>query len=241
MIGCDCAVCGSTNPRNRRRRTSLYLLAGGTGVLIDTPPDFREQALTFRVPRVDAVLFTHAHADHIFGFDDIRRYNTMQEGIIPAYASPETMRDVRRAYAYISDSKPAGLFRPLVDFRTVDAPFDVNDIAVQPVDVLHGRDRTFGYRLAWEGRSLGYAPDCHRLDRAAVEAFRGVDVMILDALRYRPHATHMTLEESLAALAAIGAPRSYCIHLCHDLEHDAVQAALPPGVWVSYDGLRLHW
>ena len=241
MIGCRCPVCCSTNPRNVRRRASLYVEADGVGLLIDTAPDFREQVLTFGVSRVDAVLFTHPHADHIFGFDDIRRFNTIQEQVIPAYASPETVAELRRIFPYISDTMPKGLFRPQIDFRAVEAPFRVGAIDVQPVDVQHGTDRTYGYRLDWRGRSVGYVPDCHRLDAAAIDAFAGVDIMILDALRYRPHQTHMAVAESLAALEQIGAPTSYLVHLCHDLEHEALQSELPAGVYVSYDGLELSW
>ena len=240
MIGCRCAVCTSADPRNRRRRTSVYLAAGTSRILVDVPPDFREQALTFNVPRVDAVLFKHAHADHVFGFDDIRRFNTLQRKVIPAYADPETLADVRRVFNYIGNRpSPQGLYRPLVDFIEVPGPFQVGDIRFTPLDVQHGRKMT-GYLMETGTLRVGYVPDCHEMPAATVRRLVGVDVMILDALRYRPHPSHICVEESLALLAQIAPRAAYLIHLCHDLDHDALAGALPSGVRVSYDGLRVR-
>jgi phosphoribosyl 1,2-cyclic phosphate phosphodiesterase len=240
MIGCHCAVCSSKDPRNKRRRTSLYVRTERTAVVIDTPPDFRQQALDFGVERVDAVVFTHAHADHIFGFDDIRRFNTLQGCAIPAYADAETLADVRRVFHYVGNRpEPKGLYRPLVDFVAVDGPFTVGDLRLTPLDVEHGRKMT-GYLIEQGGLRVGYVPDCHVMPAATAAALRGVDVMILDALRYRPHPSHICVGESLALLAKIQAKASYLIHLCHDLDHAAVESELPESVRVSYDGLTLR-
>jgi phosphoribosyl 1,2-cyclic phosphate phosphodiesterase len=240
MIGCRCEVCASADPRNRRRRTCLYVEAGGCHVVIDTPPDFREQALAAAIPRVDAVLFTHTHADHVFGFDDIRRFNLLQKEVIPAYASDRSIRDLRRIFDYIDESPdPRGLFRPQIRFERIAEPFRVGPIRIAPLEVLHGDKAVFGFRIEADGRSLGYAPDCSRMPEDALERFRGVDVMILDALRHRPHLTHFTVAESVTALQRIGAERSYLIHMCHDLDHETTRRALPPGIDVSYDGLTL--
>ncbi len=240
MIGCRCAVCTSADPRNRRRRTSVYLAAGTSRILVDVPPDFREQALTFNVPRVDAVLFTHAHADHVFGFDDIRRFNTIQGGSIPVYAQRETLAEVRRIFNYVETAPKAGLYKPLAEFRVVDGGFMVGDVRATPLPVEHGGGQACGFRFDWERRSVGFVPDCHTMPDAAVERLRGVDVMVLDALRYKPHATHFTVAESLDCLARIGAPRAYLIHLCHDLDHERLSRELPAGVGVSYDGLVIE-
>ena len=239
MIGCRCAVCASADPRNTRRRTSLYVRTPKTALVIDTPPDFRQQALDFGVDRVDAVVFTHAHADHIFGFDDIRRFNTLQRKVIPAYADPETLADVRRVFSYIGNRpSPSGLYRPLVEFLEIRGPFTVGDVRLTPLDVRHGNKMT-GYLLERGGCRIGYVPDCQAMPDATVRKLPGADVMIMDALRYTPHPSHICVEESLKLLSAIGAGRSYLIHLCHDVDHAELEARLPEGVRVSFDGLRI--
>ena len=237
MIGCDCQVCTSSDLRNRRRRSSVYVTAGSTRFVIDTTPDFREQALTYGLRQVDAVLFTHAHADHILGLDDIRRFNTLQSAVIPVYAAPETMAEVRRVFAYIGRPVQAGLYRPQVDFRVVEAPFRVGDVEVTALTVAHGPEQTVGFLLAWRGCRVGYFPDCHRMPEDTVRALQGVDVMVLDTLRYRKHPTHLCVDESVALLQRIAAPRSYLIHLCHDLEHARLESELPDNIRVAYDGL----
>lgn len=239
MIGCDCPVCRSADPRNVRRRTSLYLTAGGAHILVDTPPDFREQALTFGLRRIDALLLTHAHFDHLFGFDDIRRFNTIQGHAMPVHASPETLREVQRVFPYVGTTSRTGLYRPLAAFHPIEGPFHAGKVRVTPVAVEHGDAHTYGFRFDCNDRGAGYVPDCHFMSEAAVAAFRGVDVMVLDALRFRPHPNHLSVDESLGLLERIGAPRSFLIHLCHDLDHAALEAQLPAGVRVSHDGLRL--
>ena len=240
MIGCHCPVCSSSDPRNSRRRTSLYVSTDDAAFLIDTSPDLRQQALDFGIERVDAVLFTHAHADHVLGLDDIRRFNTIKGGVIPVYGDPVTLEDVRRVFHYIG-SKPSaeGLYRPLVDFVPVEGPFNLGKVMVTPLDVRHGRKMT-GYLLGYAGLRIGYVPDCAAMPDETVKALEGVDVMILDALRYRPHPAHLCLDQALTLLERIGASRSYLIHLCHDMDHATLEAGLPPSVLVSYDGLRLR-
>ena len=240
MIGCDCAVCASADPRNHRRRSAAHIRVGGTGILIDTPPDLREQALTFRVRDVHAVLITHSHADHLMGFDDIRRFNTLNQAALPIYAPPEVLAEVRRVFHYVGATAASGLYRPLADFRGVCGPFEIGGAIVTPVPVVHGTSPVFGYRIDYAGRSLGYVPDCAAMPENAFALLAGVDVMVLDALRDRPHATHFTVAQSLDALARIRAGRAYLIHLCHDLEHAALQSRLPKNVFVSYDGLRIE-
>lgn len=239
MIGCDCAVCLSQDPRDRRRRTSLYLSCGDLGILIDTPPDFRVQALQYRVPRVDAVFFTHSHADHIFGFDDIRRYNTMQGGVIPAYADPSTIADLQRIFHYISAPNTLGTYRPEISFCEMRGSVTIGEVSISALPVQHGTQPTFGYLFTYAGKSLAYVPDCKEMPAHTVSMVRGVDVMILDALRHRQHATHMTIEESLQCLDQIGANTSYLIHMCHEVGHAALSQSLPKGVHVAYDGLVL--
>lgn len=240
VIGCDCHVCVSPDPRDRRRRTSLYVQTNDLGILVDTPPDFREQALDYKIPRVDAVFFTHSHADHIFGFDDIRRYNTLQGGVIPAYANNDTLQDLRRIFNYISTEKEPGYYKPQISFHEIGEDHVVLDgIRVVPLPVEHGRQAVLGFLFEAHGRRLGYIPDCKRLPRETFERLQGIDVMILDALRYRPHATHLTIDESVSTLESLNARESWLIHLCHDIRHKDLAATLPERIHVAYDGLEL--
>ena len=238
-IGCTCPVCRSSHPKNKRRRSSLHVEAGGRFIQIDTPPDFRDQALAYGLLRVDAVLITHAHADHLFGFDDLRRFNTLQESVIPVYGSAATMDEMRRIFAYAFAPAPPGLYRPQVTLHAVEGPFALGGVRVTPVPVWHGGIATFGYRLDAGGRSVGYVPDCRSMTDEAAASFAGVDVMILDALRHAPHFSHSHLAASLDLLARIGAARSFLTHMCHDIDHETVQARLPAGVALAWDGLAV--
>ena len=242
VIGCDCPVCRSPDPRNKRRRSSVYVVAGGVSMVIDTSLDFREQALTFAVPRVDAVLITHSHADHIFGLDDIRRYNTIQGTMIPVYGSQETIADLKRIFNYVSVgvSEP-GVFRPQLEFSEVSGTFEIGAVRVEALPVLHGRFQTYGYRLDCEGRSFGYVPDCKEMPETTIARFQGVDTMVLDGLRKRPHPTHLTVEAAVGLLQRIGAKHSYLTHMCHDLDHEETQESLPTGIFISCDGMTLTW
>lgn len=240
-IGCDCPVCKSSDPRNKRRRTSLYVEATGMHVVVDTPPDLRDQALEFKISRVDVVLFTHSHADHIFGFDDIRRFNTIQECVIPAYGSAETVSDLKRVFDYVDQEKVPGLYRPRIEFREISGPFDLGGIQVDPLSVDHGPKPALGFLFEAEGRTLGYVPDCHEMANDIISKLKGVDVMILDALRHRPHSTHLTVKDSIEILKRIGARQSYIIHMCHDLDHEETGKNLPDSIYVPHDGLTIEW
>ena len=240
-IGCSCDVCRSTDSRNKRRRSSLYVEAGGRHLIIDTAPDFRDQVLTFGVSRVDAVLLTHAHADHIFGFDDLRRFCFMQKMRIPVYGSQATLASMRDKFSYIFEESLWRATAPQVDFIEVDSPFPIADIEIEPLAVPHGPMLVYGYLIRHAGQSVGYFPDCSALDAMTVDRLRGVDVMILDALREEPHPTHLCLDESVELLRDIGAEQSYITHLCHALEHIRTQSRLPERIAVPYDGLVTEW
>lgn len=239
-IGCSCAVCRSTDQRNKRRRVSLYVQAGGMHLVIDTPPDFREQVLTFDVRRVDAVLITHAHADHVFGFDDIRRFNEVQNAVIPVYGATETIAAMNRFFPYVHATAQPGLSYPRVDFQAVTAPFAVGPIRIEPLPVEHAGIATYGYRLEADGQTLGYAPDCRRLSADTAQRLRGLDCLILDGLRRKPHPTHLTLEESVAELQRLGARRSFITHMTHDLDYETTRRSLPSGIEIPYDGLEVE-
>ncbi len=238
-IGCRCAVCCSSDPHNKRRRSSIYIQAAGQHLIVDTTPDFREQALTFGVQRVDAVLITHAHADHIFGFDDIRRFNEVQKAVIPVYGSPATMAAMNRFFPYVHQAAKPGLSYPRVDFQAVTAPFAVGAVRIEPFAVEHAGIETFGYRLEAEGRTLGYIPDCHQLE-AAAERLSGLDCLILDGLRRKPHPTHLSLSQSIDTLKRLNARRAFITHTTHDLDYETTRQALPAGIEMPYDGLVIE-
>jgi phosphoribosyl 1,2-cyclic phosphate phosphodiesterase len=237
VIGCDCAVCLSKDPKNTRLRSSLYVVVDDLHLVIDTSPDFRQQALHHRIPRVDAVLVTHSHADHIFGLDEVRRYNTLQNSVIPVYAADETVEDLKRIFNYIYVEAPPGTFRPRLEMIAVEVSFRLGQVTVTPIPVLHGKVKTLGFRIDAGGCSIGYIPDCQSLPDSSLTLLRGLDLMILDGLRHRPHATHMTVAESVEVLRQIGARRSYLTHMCHELDHVETQATLPAGIELSWDGL----
>ncbi len=240
MIGCHCPVCTSNDPRNTRFRSSVYIRTANTAIVIDTPPDFRQQMLQHKIESLDGVVFTHAHADHFLGFDDIRRFNTLKGTSIPAYADPDNMAEIRKVFHYIG-SKPSreGLYRPLINFHEVTESFQIGDIKLTPVEVKHGIKMT-GYLVETEEESLGYVPDCREMQEKTVKIFQGVDLMILDGLRYRPHPTHFCIEQSLQLFKRIGAKRSCITHICHDIDHATLAAELPDGVEPAYDGLRIR-
>lgn len=242
VIGCDCTICRSSDLRNRRRRSSLYIEADGFHIVIDTSLDFREQVLEYRVPRIDAVLITHSHADHIFGLDDIRRFNTIQGGAIPVYASRGTIADLRRIFSYVDPKVPEpGVYRPRIIFEEKTGRFSAGPVTVDALPVTHGKTETYGYRLEWAGKTVGYVPDCKEMPESTVSAFKGIDVMILDGLRHRDHPTHLTVQSALCLLGKIGAKRSYLTHICHDLDHEETQESLPIATFLACDGMTLTW
>ena len=251
MIGCDCPVCQSSDPHNRRLRSSIYISAGDLRILVDTSPDFREQALKHNIRKVDAVLITHAHVDHLFGLDDIRRLNTIQKADIPLYANADGLNDIRRIFDYIFKPNVPGTYRPKLDLRPSDAPFEITALngegpalPVTPFRVVHGWTATQGYRFDYNGASLAYMPDCNELPESSRAVIRGIDTLILDTLRYRPHPTHLSLEQSLAVIADIKPRRAWLTHICHDLDHDKLTSELLemgfPNVRPAYDGLEIE-
>ena len=240
MIGCDCDVCKSADPRNTRLRSSIFLQAGGADILVDAAPDFRTQALQNRIRHIDAVVFTHSHADHIFGFDEIRRFNTIQDCLIPAYGSPAAVADLKRVFNYVVTAKPEGLFRPIVEFREIVSPLKIKNLNIVPVQVTHGPEDALGYLFEADGRRFGYVPDCSAMPEAGIEILKGADLMVLDALRHRPHIAHFTVEESVGILRRICAKKSFLIHMCHDLDHVETEKSLPDGIRLSYDGLKVE-
>ena len=234
MIGCHCAVCTSSDPRDNRLRPSIAIEHNGKYYVIDTTPDFRQQALRSKLPRLDAVLFTHPHADHIMGLDDVRPFNFHQGGRIPLYGSADTISTVRQVFHYIFDAQAKTSFVPQLDTYVHNGqPVDVLDMEFQPIRVMHGKLAIYGYRFG----DTAYLTDHSLIPEESMEQLRGLDVLFLDALRHSPHPTHSTVETSVETVAKLGPRRAFLTHMSHDLPHAETEAMLPSGVSLAYDGL----
>jgi phosphoribosyl 1,2-cyclic phosphate phosphodiesterase len=238
MIGCECATCRSEDPRDRRLRPSLLIRAADeTSLLVDAGPDLRAQALTHRINRVDAIIFTHGHADHILGLDDVRRYNSLMARPMRLFADALTLDEIKRMFGYAFDpGTPKGGGIPQLELVDVQGPFSVGTLQVVPVPIWHGKRLILGLRL---GR-FAYLTDCSAIPDESWGLLEGVEVVVLDALRHRPHSTHFSLEQAIAASRRIAARQTYFTHMCHDLPHAATNAQLPPGMALAYDGLQLN-
>jgi phosphoribosyl 1,2-cyclic phosphate phosphodiesterase len=235
MIGCGCAVCKSPDPRNQRTRCSIFIEDDHTSLLLDTPPELRVQLLREDIATADAVLFTHAHADHIFGLDDVRRFNDINGCALPCYGSAQTLATVRRAFDYIFVPTQLGGGKPQLDLVPVDGPFEVGGIVVTPVPVMHGSIPIYGYKIG----GFAYVTDCSAIPDASMEMLGGLDTLVLGVLRPEPHETHFSVSQGLAVVEKLRPKRTFFTHISHKLDHEHTNSVLPPGVELAYDGLRL--
>lgn len=235
MIGCDCATCRSGDPRDARLRPSIHVqMDDGTSILVDAGPDLRQQALRHGLRRVDAIVFTHGHADHILGLDETRRFTTGQQAPMPCYGDAATLEDIRQMFGYVFDpATPKGGGLPQLDLREVTGTFRIGAHEIQPVPVMHGRRPILGLRIG----GFAYLTDCSHIPDASWPLLHNLEVVVLDALRERPHPTHFSLAEAVEAARRIAAPRTWFTHMCHDLGHAETCERLPAGMALAYDGL----
>jgi phosphoribosyl 1,2-cyclic phosphate phosphodiesterase len=237
MVGCRCEVCQSANPRNNRYRCSVLISAPGGVILIDTPPELRLQLLREQVGRIDAVLFTHAHADHLHGLDDLRPIPKYTGQAVPLFCAEDVEKRIREGfrYAFAQESKPETVFLPrLVIHRIGLEPFEAAGERVVPIALEHAGTPVLGFRI----RDMAYCTDVSRIPDESWPLLEGLDVLVLDALRYKPHPAHFSISEALEVVARLKPRRAYFTHITHDLEHDTVNSQLPPNVELAYDGLK---
>jgi phosphoribosyl 1,2-cyclic phosphate phosphodiesterase len=239
-LACPCRVCHSDDPRDRRTRPSILLSRGGKNVVIDTGPDFRAQALRENVQRLDAIVLTHGHADHILGFDDIRPYNMRQKEHLPVYANQETIDVLRRTFSYVFDNVPVLSTIPQVSLHLIDGPFKLLGMEFMPIPLDHGGTRVLGFRIG----SAAYLTDFSRLPEQSEPLLGGLDDLILDALRDTPHPMHLTVDQALEVVRKLAPRRAWFTHISHDLPHEETNERLRgagfPQVQVAYDGLRFE-
>ena len=244
MIGCQCDVCLSANPKNRRFRPSILVSHQNQHILVDTTPEMRLQCLAWDVRQVDAVLYTHTHADHLFGLDDLRRFNHLSGKPMPIYGDANTLDDIRRSFPYIFEETQAGGGKPDLRLHLVESNFELLGLQIQSFYVLHGRLPVLSYRFDQPetadspARSAAYVTDVNQIPPDSMAKLNGLDLLILDAVRFEPHSTHFGLYEALEIIAHLKPKQTYLTHLSHAFDHDKVNADLPECVQLAFDGLK---
>jgi len=231
MVGCHCQVCESTDPHDKRTRASILVECDGQRILVDTSTDLRRQALREGIPHVDAVLFTHPHADHLHGIDDLRGFHFIHRRVVPCYASPETIRKVTESFAYIFEGLGSEGYSPLLEAFEVVAPFELFGCRITPVPLQHGSFSATGYRF----QDAAYLTDCSQIPESSLELLEGLELLIIDALRYSPHPNHFNIPAALQVVQALKPRRTLFTHLTHEVHHKD-GAKLPAGVEFAYDG-----
>jgi len=237
IIACDCPVCRSSDPRDRRSRTSALLTLDGRHVLLDASPELRLQCLQCNVRRLDAVLLTHTHADHVFGLDDLRRFTQLQRAPLPVYAPADQMHVLERIFGYACAERAAGnTDLPQLTFHPIDGPFELFGHDLLPLPLPHGRGRVLGYRIG----GLAYCTDCTTIPDELASHLAGLDVLVLGALRQQPHPAHLSISQAVTLARRLQPRRCYLTHLSHHVSHALTQADLPDGIFLAHDGLTVQ-
>lgn len=236
VVGCPCEVCASQDPRNSRTRCSALISHRGRNILIDTTTDLRQQSLREKIKRIDAVLYTHTHADHVHGIDDLRPFNFVADQTIPVYGSEETIASLRRNFSYIFTDEPEEGYRPRLEIREIKAPFDLFGLLVEPLLLHHGGGTSLGFRIG----PFAYLTDCSGIPEASERRLQDLEILVIDGLRFRPHSTHFNIPQAIEVAARLGARRTLLTHLSHDVEHAGCSKALPEGVELAFDGQQIE-
>lgn len=246
VIGCTCPTCTSADRRDIRYRCSVLLnYSDGTGtpysILVDCTPEFRLQALRHNIERIDAVFLTHSHADHIFGLDDLRRYNQIQKAAIPIFGNRETLHDIHRIFKYVFVETQKGGGKPRFNLSELrPQPLHIGPCMITPIPIKHGELDILGYRFDIDGSSIGYITDCSSIPPDSLALLAGLDFLIIGALRHKPHTTHMTLAQAAEVSQSLSPGKTYFTHIAHDITYAVDNAALPKGISLSYDGLIIE-
>ena len=235
MVGCGCPVCVSCDPRDKRTRASIVFESGDRYVLVDTSTDLRGQVIRERIPRIDAVLFTHSHADHIHGIDDLRGFHFIHRRIIPCYGARETMEAIEGSFPYIFKGLETAGYAPLMESNLINGPFDLFGLRIIPVPLLHGNGTSTGYRIG----GFAYLTDLSGIPEASMGLVQGLDILLIDALRYTPHGNHLNMEGALRVVEELKPERAIFTHLTHEVSHGDGNK-LPAGVELAYDGMKLE-
>jgi len=237
MIACNCKVCTSNNPKNKRTRTSVLVSENGYNILIDATPELRLQCIKNNVTRMDAVLITHPHADHIFGLDDLRRFNMVQRIDIPIYGTSKTLDTIRNAFSYVFNNEPdIGGYKPRFSLNVINGNLKIGNISIMPITAFHGDGQVTGYRF----EKFAYVTDASEIPSESLEKLKDLNVLVLGALRYIPHAKHFNVEQALCIVNQIKPRKTYFTHMCHDIEHEEANCKLPFGVEFAFDGLVIE-
>jgi len=236
IIGCGCSVCRSDNPKNKRTRCSLFIETGGKKILIDTSPDLRIQAFRHNITRIDAVLYTHSHADHTHGIDELRTYNFINKMVIPCYGDTQTVSNIMATFKYIFDGSfpPGG--KPKLSITAVHGEFDVNGVRITPVEILHADWLILGYRIG----NMAYLTDCSGIPESSLKQLNELELLIIDALRYKPHPAHLSVDQAIEVVEEIKPKIAVLTHMGHELDYDKLSRELPANIEPGYDGMEVE-